>query len=118
MDNSLNDFAAQAAASAQVSGVASKATIIGGTGASIYTLLGGEFTLSLIGIICTVCTFALNWYFKRREYKLNEKRLELEKELRLLAEKRRQMESDARIALMQSGFVPPIFDKSTQKGDL
>lgn len=98
----------QAAASAQVSDIASKATIVGGTGTSAYAFFGGDNLLSTIGIICTVATFLVNWFFKRREYKLNEKRLEMEYDMRMLAEKRRQQLADAQIAAMQSGCaIPP-----------
>lgn len=117
MDN-MQALEQSAAASAQVSGVASKATIIGGTGTSAYTLLGGDMTLSIIGIICTIGTFLVNWYFKRKEHKLNERKLELEYEMRMLAEQRRQMETDARIAALHSGHIPPVFANSTKPGAL
>ncbi len=50
----------------------SPAAIIWGVLTSIF----GIFTLDqwavIVGILCTVGTFAVNWYYKRKEFKLRE----------------------------------------------
>lgn len=104
-----------AAASAAISGVASKATIGGGIGATIYTLLGNDTFISVIAVACTVCTFLVNWIFKRREYNLNIRKLEMEMDLRRQAEARRERESLARIDAMRNGgtYYPPLPDTLT-----
>lgn len=114
----LDTFDKQAAASAHVSDIASKATIVGGTGTSAYAFLGGDNLLSTIGIICTVATFLVNWIFKRREYRLKERKLKMEYDMQMLAEKRRQQLADAQIMAMQSGYIPLHQMKDTETGAL
>ncbi|WGL96532.1 phage holin family protein [Arsenophonus nasoniae] len=36
---------------------------------SIFTL---EQWVAIVGIVCTISTFLVNWYYKRKEYKLKE----------------------------------------------
>lgn len=112
----IDTFEKQALASAQISDAASKATIVGGAGTSVYTLFGGDMMLSTIGIICTICTFLVNWYYKRREHNLNERKLEMEYDMRMLAEQRRQQIADAQIAAMKSGCAIPPQAPDTTRG--
>ena len=77
-------------------------------------MLGGDVAITVIGIACTIGTFIINWVFKKREHTLNERRLEMEYEMRMLAEQRRQMVADAQIAAMQSGFIHNITPDTTR----
>ena len=51
-----------------------------GTGSA--TAMFGALSLNdwaiIIGIVCTVGTFALNWYYKQKEYKLLQTQAHLE----------------------------------------
>lgn len=50
-----------------------------GTGSA--TVMFGALSLNdlaiIIGIVCTVCTFALNWYYKRQEFKLKQEQAQI-----------------------------------------
>lgn len=114
----LDTFDKQAAASEQISSVASKATIIGGTGTGAFAFINGDNILAIIGIACSIATFLVNWVYKRRGHKLSERKLEMEYEMRMLAEQRRQQLADAQIMAMQSGYILPQIQDTAQGASL
>ena len=108
MEHAIEEFGRQAAASGAIADAAGKATIGGGTVATAYSVFGSDHMLTLIGIICTVGTFIITWVYKRREYKLNEKKLEMEYKMRILAEQRRQQLTDAQIHALREGHAVTV----------
>lgn len=114
MEHAIEEFGRQAAESGAIADAAGKATIGGGTVATAYSVFGSDHLLTLIGIICTVGTFIITWVYKRREYKLNERKLEMEYEMRMLAEQRRERESEARISALLDGKDVNVACDTTQ----
>lgn len=104
MDN-MQTLEHSAAASAAISSAASKATIGGGIATTFSSIIGSDVFISAVALGCTVCTFLVNWIFKRREYRLNKQKLELEYDLKMMAEQRKQAASDAYIAALRGGVI-------------
>lgn len=94
----------QAADSAAISNVASKTTIGGGIITAGYAMMNSDFLLSAAGVLCAVCTLLVNWVYKRKEHNLQQQKIKMEYELKLMAEARRERESRARIDAIKTAF--------------
>lgn len=46
------------------------ATIGTGSTIAVFGALSLNYWAIIVGIVCTVGTFALNWYYKRKEFQL------------------------------------------------
>lgn len=92
--------------SAQVSGdisqISTGAGITAGTGTAIYSYMTSEFIFAAIGAACAVLSIIVNIYFNRKRHELEKDRIEHEQLMATLAEDRRQKESEAWIAALES----------------
>lgn len=61
-----------------------------------------EFIFAAIGAACAVLSIIVNVYFNRKRHELEKDRIDYEQMLATLAEERRQKESEAWIASLQS----------------
>lgn len=96
----MDDLMKQAADSAAISGVSSKVTVASGTGTAIYSMVSSDHVFAIVGIVCTIATFIVTWYYKRREFKLKQEHMRFEQQIAREAEDRLAKESLARIEAM------------------
>ena len=98
----MDDLMKQAADSAAISGVSSKVTVASGTGTAIYSMVSSDHVFAVVGIVCTIATFIVTWYYKRREFKLKQEHMRFEQQIAREAEDRLARESLARIDALTS----------------
>ena len=89
---------AESAVAGAAGGVAGKASIFSGTGTFVYSLVTSEYLFAAIGAIVAIATFVVNSYYRRKQFELEKRRLELDEELKRAAEDRKLLETQARIA--------------------
>jgi len=61
----------------RAAGAAAKATYVGGGGTALFGLTLNEVGV-VIGVLFTVATFAVTWYYRHRHYKLQQRLTEAE----------------------------------------
>ena len=111
-----------------ISGIAGKLTVASGAGGAALSISYGEYILAIIPAAIAVASFILDWHYKRkskelekreqdiqaqlqrekneREYELQQTRLQIQREQFAQIEARKERETQARIAAMQSGLAP------------
>ena len=89
---------AESATAGAVGNVAGKTSILSGTGTFMYSMLTSEYLFAAIGAIVAIATFAVNSYYRRKQFELEQRRLDLDEQLKRAAEDRKRLESEARIA--------------------
>lgn len=88
---------AESATAGAVGNVAGKTSIFSGTGTFMYSMLTTEYLFAAIGAIVAIATFAVNSYYRRKQFELDQRRLALDEELKRAAEDRKLLETQARI---------------------
>lgn len=88
--------------SSNVSNISTGAGLATGTGTAIYSYMTSEFIFSAIGAACAVLSILVTIYFNRKRNELEQTRIENEHAMAVLAEERRQRESDAWIASLEN----------------
>lgn len=88
--------------SSDVSNISTGAGLATGTGTAIYSYMTSEFIFAAIGAACAVLSILVTIYFNRKRNELEQTRIDNERTIALLAEARRQRESDAWIASLKT----------------
>lgn len=86
---------------ANVPDISTGAGVTAGTGTAIYSFMSSEFIFAAIGATCAILSVIVNIYSSRKRNELERMRIENEKDMAMLAEERRQRESDAWIAALE-----------------
>lgn len=103
MQNFSDRLLAESAAAGATSGVASKASIFSGGGTFVYSMFTSEYFFAAIGAIVAIATFLVNSHYRRKQFELEQQRFKLDEELKHMAEQRKLMETEARIAALKMG---------------
>ena len=88
--------------SSDVSNISTGAGLATGTGTAIYSYMTSEFIFAAIGAACAVLSILVTIYFNRKRNELEQTRIDNEHAIAMLAEERRQRESDAWIASLET----------------
>lgn len=98
---SLSNSAKGIQASSDISQISTGAGVTAGTGTAIYSYMSSEFIFAAIGAACAILSVIVNIYFSHRRNELERMRIENEHDIAMLAEERRQRESDAWMAALE-----------------
>lgn len=106
----------QAALAGAAGAVASKASFFSGAGTAMFGAFTGEYLFAAIGALCTVLTWVVNAYYKRKRWRLELRRVEFEMEMARAAEERRTQEARVRMQIMrETGQVAHVPDTNQQR---
>lgn len=103
----------ESATAGAVGSVAGKTSIFSGTGTFMYSMFTSEYLFAAIGAIVAIATFLVNSHYRRKQFELEKRRLELDEDIKRAAEDRKMLETKARIdayAKMGVSALAPLPD--------